>query len=227
MLKNPTENSRKTEKTTKRAPKSKRFVASVPKNRKNSGAVSATMVPSLSMAELQALTHAGTDEAIRTLESYLEREEDLNRRMLLDMALSECSFLRYQPENEREEEDLLLRLVISNHIRQSDETVLRLDKLYDELDRYVIEKKVSERLAKKNIGEDSGKWDLMAIEDMIASAKGQIADAEALLDYEEKWIKEAQSMIEMEKYRDMPERALGFFGGDVDEDDECDCGLCD
>jgi len=189
---------------------------------------------SLPMAELQALAHAGTDEALRTLEAYLDREEDMSRRMLLDMALSECSFFRYQPENEQEDEDLLLRLVIRDRERQNDETVARIEKLQDDLERYAVEKKVTERLAKKGVGGDEkGRWELAAIADMMTMTEHDIAEAEASLAYDEAWIDEARAMIRTEKYRDMPDRALGFFDeqeedddGEDDDDERCDCGFC-
>lgn len=231
MPKKTAENTKQTKKMSKKpAGKDVKKSASKAKKRKDSSVTPATTVATLSMAELQALAHAGTDEAIRTLEAYLDREEDMSRRMLLDMALSECSFFHYQPENEQEDDDLLLRLIIRDRERRNDETVARIEELRDDLERYAVEKKVTERLAKKASGDENGKWELAAIADMITMTEHDIAEAEASLTYEESWIEEAWAMIRTEKYRDMPDRALGFFdereGDDEEEDEECDCGFC-
>jgi len=183
----------------------------------------------LSELELQKLAHAGTQEAVDRLRGYVESESDSEIRAVAELALEECEFLLYQPMNEKEAEDLLLRAMIDRREREIDELTMEADAIRMRLEKLTLEKKVHDKVLSKHAGKKKD-WTPYWMGEFIGMSEEELKEIDDEIEYDFAWVTEAAKMIATEKYRTMPSFFLRYFDLDLDDehsDDDCDCDDCD
>lgn len=182
----------------------------------------------ITQAELNKLAHEGTKEAIAKIEAYIKSEKDYDKRTYAQMALEECKYFYYQPNNEKEERDFMLCRLINEHKRHIDDLEAQIDKIRSSLDKFVLEQKVHEQvLARhKNKRED---WKYRYMDDFVASDRKQLEEITNDIAYKKAWIDVAEKMIASPRYKGgIPERHLSHFNFNDDsygDNGSCDC--CD
>ncbi|MEI6650469.1 MAG: hypothetical protein WCL23_03490 [Candidatus Moraniibacteriota bacterium] len=185
----------------------------------------------LSPVDLQELAHAGTEIAVKKLERYIETEPDQEKRTYAEMALAECEFMLYQPADEREEADLLLRSMIDRRKREIDRLTMDADSIRLRLDKIALEKKVHDKVLSGNVGK-SKEWSSYYSDDFVIMSEIELREIGERMEYVEAWVAEADKMIRTQKYKTMPSAFLRYFDFDDEtSDDEDSCckyeGGCD
>ncbi len=188
---------------------------------------------------LNVLAHEGSLESIEKIEKIMAESDNEELIDYAGYALDEARYLYYAPNNEQEENDLILL----KSIVEKEDNLFELDYLGGgfeyELKKLNIEKEVDKEVTAKldaeMISEDDEyeKWLLDQIEQI---------DTECV--YWEEWIRVAEQTISVEKYREMPRELVKkiYLDGEdnlenleseeemcddqewCDCDEECDCG---
>lgn len=183
-------------------------------------------------ADLQKLAHAGTKEAIAKLEAYMESENNLDKKAYAEMALEECEFFYYQPQNEKEERDFLLCKIISEYQLRLDKLEMKVNETLAYLEKYELEQDIHKKVldSHKNKKED---WEYRHMDDFAVWDRNHLNELEDDMVYKKAFIDAAKKMILTPKYKNgIPERHISHydfgFGGDEFEDDCCDevCPKC-
>ncbi|MEI7749911.1 MAG: hypothetical protein WCJ25_02810 [Candidatus Moraniibacteriota bacterium] len=183
----------------------------------------------LSLVELQELAHAGTQDAVDLLRKYVETESDSEIRAVALLALEECEFLLYQPMNEKEEEDLLLRAMIDRREREIDDLTMEADSIRMRLEKLALEKKVHDKVLSKHVGKKKD-WAPYWMSEFVGMSEEELKEIDDEIEYDVAWVTEAAKMLTTEKYRTMPSVFLKYFDLGLDDgysDGDCDCDDCD
>lgn len=182
----------------------------------------------ITQAELSKLAHEGTKEAIARIEAYIKSEKDYDKRTYAQMALEECEFFYYQPNNEKEERDFTLCRLINEHKRCIDDLEAEAEKIRASLDKYELEQKVHKQVLARNKNKRDD-WQYRYMDDFVASDKNQLAEITDDIAYKKAWVEAAKKMITSPRYKGgIPERHLSHFDFNDDsyeDDGSCDC--CD
>ena len=94
----------------------------------------------LTEAELQALAHSASKEAIAKIEKYWKTEKDPEKRAYAEMALEECEFFYYQPNNEKEEKEFRLWFLINDRKKKILKIEMEIGGINSRLDKFALEK---------------------------------------------------------------------------------------
>jgi hypothetical protein len=177
-------------------------------------------------------------ESIQKIEKIISTSENEELVDYARYALHEAQYLYYAPNDDKEERELIL---LKSMVEKEDH-LWELNSLGEGFEYELakvgieneVEKKLIERMKPEEIAEDDG-YEEWLIE--------QIEEINDECEYWQEWIKEAEGMITVKKYQEIPQEVvmnihldgednldeLDADGGEFDDmcDDEfCDCG-CD
>jgi len=184
------------------------------------------------MDKLGNLEHAGTKEAVEKLRKLLQEAKTAEDRDWVRMALDECEYFYYSPNNEQEESDFLLAKLLKEHDERFFDWDTKADAARSELESLTLARKVHERVMASKEGKKNNVWNDnhdKCIEEMVRSRVKELEDKSA---YEAVWIAEARGMIKTEKYQFTPFNLFQHlhldcdgvdFWRDYGEDFEQDC----
>ncbi|HBR79674.1 MAG TPA: hypothetical protein DEA46_04570 [Candidatus Moranbacteria bacterium] len=165
----------------------------------------------------------------------LDRVEDNDLRELTRFAGGKEDYLKYFPQDANEEKELLLAKMIRQAEERLENNLVKIEKLTFELEKMNIEKEVHEKLLKKNPKMKEA-WKYNFMEDYYSTEMRQLSETEETIAYDVAWIEEAEEMITIEKYKNLPEDFFDYYFFDGDEssswedggnflnDDEMECG---
>lgn len=179
----------------------------------------------LTEEKLQKLAHSGTEEAIEKIKNYIENEKDFDKQQYAMMALEECRMFYFQPKNEKEEQELMLSELIWKRKQNADDLSFKIEKLKDKLTEAILDGKVHDKVLAKN-KDKKEEWKFNWSRDAVTSEKDRLSEIEKDLEYLEAWIDQAEKMITVKRYKNMPSQYFETFGSEVEDDCEefCDCG---
>ncbi len=180
--------------------------------------------------DLGKLAEAGTKEAIEKIEAYLISERDHDKSLMAEMALAECEFNYYQPNNEVEDDEFLLCVIMNIH----EKNILDCERELAEIENILEKNKIELAVHKKVIAKHKNKkedWEFRYSDEDMVDYQALVEDINDDILYEKAWIEAAKSSIKTKKYKDgIPARHLEHydfnFGDDEWMDDDCNCG-CD
>jgi len=154
--------------------------------------------------KLGNLEHAGTKEAVEKLRKLLQEAKTAEERDYARMALDECEYFYYSPDNPQEESDFRLARLLREHDEKFFDWDDKAEAAREELERLALEKKVHDKVMASKDGKKNKGWQEND-EDCVAEAvRVRLAELEAKSAYEAAWITEARGMIKTEKFKFTP-----------------------
>lgn len=156
------------------------------------------------MAKLGNLEHAGTKEAVEKLRKLLQEAKTAEERDWARMALDECEYFYYSPNNPQEESDFRLARLLREHDDKFFDWDDKTEAAREELARLMLEKKVHEKVMASKEGKKNKGWEENDENCVAEAVRVRLAELESRSAYEAAWIGEARGMIKTEKYKFTP-----------------------
>ncbi len=126
-----------------------------------------------------------------------------------EMALDEAWFMYLSPRNKKEENELLLAKVIDEKMRHLDDLETKAEGARFDVEKLLLERKMHNRVMKGKLSKAKKEdWKYNFCEDWLTMVKGRLAELEAEIEYESKWLDTATASLTTERYRIIP---FGFF----------------
>lgn len=158
--------------------------------------------------QLTAWAHEGTQKSIEKILEFIKNEKDKDILGFADCAYHEAAFFYYSPQTDQEEKDFLTAKMIADRDWRVYELSEKADAARLELKRLAIDKEVDKRVVKKYKG-DKEDWEYSRFsDDYMMMIKDKLQGFEEEIEYEMRWIDEANKMIKNEKYRNIPFNVL-------------------
>lgn len=154
---------------------------------------------------LNTWAHEGSKEAVEKLEKFIAETDDKELRAWAEMALDEAEYFYYGPDSEKEEQEFLLARMIQDKEDKLWEKAWKVDAAKLELQELDMDRKVHAKIIKnlkdKNKQAD---WQYNFSEDYYQLVKNRLNELEDEIAYEAAWLDEAQKLITLEKYKNIP-----------------------
>lgn len=149
--------------------------------------------------------------------NIIDRVEDGDLRELTKFMGGKEEYLKYFPQNAKEEKELLLVKMIRQAEERLERNLSKTESLAFELEKMNIDKEVHEKLLKNNPKMKEA-WKYNFMEDYYSTDMRQLSEVEELIAYDVAWIEEAEAMLTIEKYKNLPEDFFDYYFFDGDDD---------
>ncbi|KKP94072.1 MAG: hypothetical protein UR99_C0046G0008 [Candidatus Moranbacteria bacterium GW2011_GWD2_36_12] len=168
-----------------------------------------------------------------------KKEKAVEAEFISSIESSVGGLMKYSPENEKEEKELLLIRMIRQAEDRLDRNLLKIDELKFRFKKNEIENEIHEKVLTKN-PKMKETWKYRCMEESYFGDSDKVKEIEDSIVYDEAWIGEAKKMITTKRYQDLPKDFFDFYHFDGEDislwgdnedffDDMCDeedCPIC-
>jgi len=154
--------------------------------------------------KLGNLERAGTKEAVEKLRQLLQEAKTAEERDWARMALNECEYFYYSPNNPQEEADFRLARLLREHDKKFFDWDEKAEAARETLACLSMEKKVHGKVMAGKEGKKNKGWQENDETCAAEAVMVRLAEWESRSAYEAAWIAEAREMIKSEKYKFTP-----------------------
>ena len=179
---------------------------------------------------IQKLADTGTKEAIIELEHCMEHTADPDKCAYAREHYNRCLELYYAPKNEAEDTQWAITKLLYHHRMILSDLSFDQDELQTMLEEITLETQINEAVCAKHPTK-AKKWAHFSLTDVLKNIQDDHQEVLDEIEFETAWVAQAESMITVERYQNIPIEHLSVFEpfddeSDIEDEDECFCDEC-